>query len=272
MSKQIIPGTAPGEQSPFDSIRRTRVDGAEFWSARDLMPILEYPRWQEFIPAIDRAKAAAAAQGHDVATLFRVNPEKSGGRPRENYELARFACYLVAMNGDPRKDAVAKAQAYFAIQTRIAETSVPMPAIPQSYVAALRAAADEAERAEVAERQVAELTPKAAYVDGFVTDADLLSFRTVASTLDIGETQLRDLLIENNWIYKETATRWSESKQCKETVNRYSEYAHKKPYFRRIEEHKAPRFAGEVMHTLKITPPGASAIARNLPRWSRGPE
>lgn len=119
----------------------------------------------------------------------------------------------------------------------------------------------------VKEAAIAELAPKAAYVDEFGTDSDLLSFRTVASTLKIPESELRKLLIANNWIYIETASRWSESKQVKETINRYSEYSHKKSYFRRIEEHKAPRFHGEVMHTLKITPPGAHAIARCLPRW-----
>lgn len=119
----------------------------------------------------------------------------------------------------------------------------------------------------VKDAAIAELAPKAAYVDEFVTDADLLSFRTVASTLEIPENELRKLLIANRWIYMETGTRWSETKQVKETINRYSEYSHKKLYFRRIEEHKAPRFRGEVMHTLKITPPGAQAIARCLPRW-----
>jgi len=119
----------------------------------------------------------------------------------------------------------------------------------------------------VKDAAIAELAPKAAYVDEFVTDSDLLSFRTVASTLEIPESELRKVLIANSWIYVETASRWSESKQVKETINRYSEYSHKKSYFRRIEEHKAPRFRGEVMHTLKITPPGAEAIARRLLRW-----
>ncbi|MFC9768371.1 phage antirepressor KilAC domain-containing protein [Rhodococcus jostii] len=150
------------------------------------------------------------------------------------------------------------------------EEWVSAPAIPQNYSAALRAAADEAERADLAEARVAALMPKAAYVDGFVTDADLLSFRTVASTLDIQECELRRLLIERGWIYCESATRWSDTKRCKEDINRYSEYSHKKLYFRRVEEHKAPRFRGEVMHTLKITPPGALAISRMVPRWQVG--
>ncbi|GFG72724.1 hypothetical protein [Mycobacterium botniense] len=108
--------------SPFDAIRRTRPDGSEYWSARDLMPLLGYDRWERFADAIRRAQAAAEVQGRDAGDLFRGAAKKSsGGRPAEDFELARFACYLVAMNGDPRKPEVAAAQAYFAIRTRQAE-------------------------------------------------------------------------------------------------------------------------------------------------------
>ncbi|NKS54747.1 hypothetical protein GS500_18145 [Rhodococcus hoagii] len=118
------------------------------------------------------------------------------------------------------------------------------------------------------ETAIATLTPKAAYVDTYVADTDLLSFSTIASSHDLKESQLRQILIDAGWIYAEEETRWSDSKGRKEMRRRYSEYAHKKPYFRRLEVHEAPRFRGEVMHTLKITAPGAEAIARNLPRWT----
>ncbi|MDH6284833.1 hypothetical protein M2280_006096 [Prescottella agglutinans] len=95
-----LPATSP-TSSPFDQTRQVRADGSELWSARDLMPMLGYDRWDRVPEVIERAKASAAASGHDAADLFRASSEKSGGRPRENFELARFACYLVAMNGDP---------------------------------------------------------------------------------------------------------------------------------------------------------------------------
>ncbi|NKS67303.1 BRO family protein [Prescottella equi] len=117
---------------------------------------------------------------------------------------------------------------------------------------------------------IAVLTPKAAYVDTYVADTDLLSFATVASSHDLKESQLRQILIDAGWIYAEEESRWSDSKGRKEVRRRYSEYAHKKPYFRRLEVHEAPRFRGEVMHTLKVTAPGAEAIGRNLPRWTEG--
>lgn len=116
--------------SPFDAIKRTDERG-EHWTGRDLMPRMNYTRWNEFKPVIDRAMQTAANQGYEVSDLFRVNPEKSGGRPREDYRLTRFAAYLVAMNGDPRKPEVAAAQAYFAIRTREAELTAEADARPR---------------------------------------------------------------------------------------------------------------------------------------------
>ena len=123
MNTQIVP-TPDG--SPFDSIRKTNDFGEEFWSARDLMPLMGYSRWNEFINPMNRAMTSAANQGHETAELFRRSTENSGGRPREDFHLSRFAAYLVAMNGDPNKPEVAAGQAYFAIQTRVAETA-PAP-------------------------------------------------------------------------------------------------------------------------------------------------
>ncbi|MFC9786470.1 BRO family protein [Rhodococcus sp. NPDC127528] len=114
---------------------------------------------------------------------------------------------------------------------------------------------------------IAALEPKAAYVDEFVADEDLIFFRTVANVLAVGEARLREILIERNWIYKVSGTRWSNSKQRKETIHQYRAYADKKAYFRLRALHDAPRINGEVQQTLLVTPPGAEAIARNLPRW-----
>lgn len=117
--------------------------------------------------------------------------------------------------------------------------------------------------------RVAELEPKAEYVDIFVAGSDVMSFRTVASTLDISEGWLRRELIDRKWIYVEETSRWSNSKGCKIPVRRYSERSDKKAYFQRCETHEAPRFRGEVMHTLKITAEGAQAISRMVPRWMK---
>ena len=83
--------TAIREGSPFDAIRRTREDGAEYWSARDLMPLLGYPEWREFRPAVERAWKSAEAQGHAPEDLFGVITEKGLGRPREDVHRGRQA-------------------------------------------------------------------------------------------------------------------------------------------------------------------------------------
>ena len=155
--KRALVEKAFNAQSPFDSIKRIGKDGAEYWLARDLMPMLGYgDKWQNFEAAVDRAKIAAEVQGHDVKTLFTSVSKKTGGRPQQDYELARFACYLVAMNGDPRKSEIASAMSYFAIKTREAETQSPALALPQDYASALRELANTVEAKELAEKRAQE--------------------------------------------------------------------------------------------------------------------
>lgn len=118
------PGDDP--KARFDSIRHVNPYGKEYWSARELMPLLGYERWERFNDAIDRAKVACTNTGETVDDHFRgaakmITTGKGAQREVEDYFLSRFACYLVAMNGDPRKPEIAAAQAYFAVQTRRAE-------------------------------------------------------------------------------------------------------------------------------------------------------
>jgi len=115
-------------QTPdFDSIKQTNPYGEDYWSARDLMPHLGYgKKWQNFESAIKRAMTACIESGNIVENHFtntsKMVPIGSGaGRALEDYNLSRFACYLIAMNGDPRKQEVAAAQVYFAVSTRAHE-------------------------------------------------------------------------------------------------------------------------------------------------------
>ena len=141
------------------------------------------------------------------------------------------------------------------------------PAVPQSLPEALRAYALEVEAREALEAKVAADAPKVEYVERFVAGEDLRIMRNVAKSIGVSENTLRDALITHHWIYVEEMERWSGSKQKKETITRYSAYADKRDYFRPVPVHEAPRFKGEVMHTLKITPPGAVAIGRAARAW-----
>ena len=111
-------------QSPdFELIRKISPYEAEYWSARDLAPLLGYTRWENFEVAIKRAKTACEQVGQIVVDHFRdatkmIRAGKGAQREVKDYSLSRFACYLIAQNGDPRKGEIAAAQAYFAVATR----------------------------------------------------------------------------------------------------------------------------------------------------------
>lgn len=98
-------------------------DGVEYWLARELQELLGYAKWENFEQVIAKAKIACAKSGHPVEDHFpdvRKMVEIGSGTSREVNDLAltRYACYLIAQNGDPRKDAIAFAMTYFAVQTR----------------------------------------------------------------------------------------------------------------------------------------------------------
>ncbi|WP_432679177.1 phage antirepressor KilAC domain-containing protein [Rhodococcus pyridinivorans] len=174
--------TGRGCESPFDQIRQTRPDGSEFWSARDLQQVMNYTRWSGFKIPLERAMKAAENQGHDVGRNFQGSAKVSGerGPASEDFHLTRFAAYLVAMNGDPNKAQVAEAQAYFAIQTRIAETAPAPFALPQSMSEALRLAADQFDRAELEAAQRRQLAAKVEHDAPMLAKAEAHSASTTS--------------------------------------------------------------------------------------------
>lgn len=139
--------------------------------------------------------------------------------------------------------------------------------LARALIEAQRTLQDAEQRAQVAEDKVKVLEPKATYVDTYVADDDLRLIRNVAKSIGVGEYELRHALVQHNWIYQESSTRWSQRQQEKVTDYRYSPYADKRRYFRPVPNHEAPRFRGEVMHTLKVTPEGAVAIAKAARIW-----
>lgn len=112
----------------FESLRQTNEHNAEYWGARDLQPLLGYTQWRRFEQAIERAMASCEASGNRPENHFAGAGEMVGlgsgsQRAVDDYHLSRFACYLIAKNGDPRKPEIAHAQQYFAVQTRRQELS-----------------------------------------------------------------------------------------------------------------------------------------------------
>lgn len=107
----------------FESYAGQTESGVEFWLARDLQALLGYTEWRNFLQVINRAKIACNMSEHKVSDHF-VDANKTIIMPKgaektiDDFMLTRYACYLIAQNGDPRKESVAFAQTYFAVQTR----------------------------------------------------------------------------------------------------------------------------------------------------------
>jgi len=117
------------EKDKISTLRKTFEDhvhesqGLEFWFAREIQTLLEYDEWRNFVHIVEKAKVACKNTGHDVRDHFvdinkMIALGKGANRDIPDILLTRYACYLVAQNGDPSKEPVAFAQSYFAVQTR----------------------------------------------------------------------------------------------------------------------------------------------------------
>ena len=110
----------------FESYAHKTSDGVEFWMARDLQHLLAYTKWDNFQSVISKAKTACELSGEEILDHFAdvgktIQMPKGAEKEILDIMLTRYACYLAAQNGDPRKEEIAFAQRYFAIQTRKAE-------------------------------------------------------------------------------------------------------------------------------------------------------
>lgn len=107
----------------FENIKKLDEEGVEFWEARELLIILEYTQWRNFLNVIEKAKNACQNSGQDILNHFadtsKVKKVGKGATVEiKDFKLSRYACYLIAQNGDASKEPIALAQTYFATQTR----------------------------------------------------------------------------------------------------------------------------------------------------------
>lgn len=263
----------PGDGSPFDQIRRTGPDGTEYWTGRDLQPLMEYASWRGFQVVIEKARTSLAlVQGEEVADQNFAEMRKvsgSRGPAGADYHLTRFGAYLVAMAGDDTKPAVAAARVYFAVKAREAEVAQELTEleVARRYVLALeRQQALEAQNAEQRAR-LAIAAPKAEYVDSFVNPTeDTSTIRVFAGQINVGEQALRDYLRQRKVIYRRLVEhRWSKSKQAKEPIYEWLAYSEYRTWFQAVDQPQAPRLHnGQMATTLYVTPVGKAAIRRLL--------
>ncbi|MFE2441900.1 phage antirepressor KilAC domain-containing protein [Streptomyces sp. NPDC059426] len=203
--------TVPPEEgnpggSLFDRLMLPDHSGQECWSARDLHAPMGYDKWERFEVAINRAIAAAANSGLNPLDHFRgaskaINGGRWGRQTVSDYRLTRYACYLIAMNGDPRKPEIAAAQTYFAVRTRQAE-AVQQPAdvsSPEGILALAEKFVEAARELVSTKKELAIAAPKAGKWDAFCDSDGLIDMAAAAKALNkitggLGRTKFMELL------------------------------------------------------------------------------
>lgn len=262
----IIP--QPKGSSPFDHLMQVDEDGREYWSARDLQAPSGYDRWETFTSSIERAIAACENSGANPKNHFRGAAKKvrigsAASRSLIDWHLTRYASYLVAMNGDPRKPEIAAAQTYFAAKTREAEAAQASPVsmlpditTPAGVLAMAEQFALTARQLVDADARIAELEPKALMHDTFLTaqDGDVL-VRQAAKALHMKEKQLRQFLADEHLLYRRKAT-------C--GADQWDFYAEHDRHFNAVEKVVEHTWGKCAHYTVYVTPAGLALVQKRI--------
>ena len=259
MNKHLEPVNG-SSNSPFDEIKRTTPEGQEYWSARDLMPLLGYEKWERFNARIEEAMRAAEIAGitnQFPATGKMVTTGSGARREVKDYHLTRYACYMVAMSCDGRKPEVAAAKTYFATKTREAETRPAFNPAQLTRRDILTMALEAEERADIAEAALEAATPALEYHERFVAeDSDVTKIDDFARAYGTTGPKVRELLEKKNIAFRTCiGSRWSDSKN--QMVDEFEWRARAgratTSWFDLRPQHNAPRLHnGQVRQTLYV--------------------
>jgi DNA-damage-inducible protein D len=247
--------------SPFDAIRRVDETG-EYWTGRDLAPVMEYLKWENFAAVIGKAKySLSLVEGADAAAHHFLTAGSDGGRwgnqRLDDYRLTRFGAYLTAMAGDDSKKAVAEARVYFAVKTREAEVRPSLPDIstPSGVLAMAEQFAATARQLVEATARVAELEPKAAAVDAYMDASEVFLVSEVAKTLKVQEKKLRQHCYDRRILMAHPARR-------NEPYAQYVTAGYFEIKSRPVEVRGEPR----AFNTTYVTTSGVEFLRRSLTR------
>ena len=252
MNTHIVPTPAV---SPFDSLRQLDDFGNEFWSARDLMPHLAYAQWKNFEVPLGRAMVAARNQGHSVEANFSRSRKVAiaGKMAQEDFHLTRFASYLVAMNGDPNKTEVAEAQAYFAIQTRVAETQAPVRELTfeEKMLEVIGTLKD---RVSQQAQELETARPAVEYHERYVSNEDAIIVAEFAAQYGMSSLAMFKLLRDKKIVYRTKVTEHYSSKRERIVDdNEHRAYARFLKFFDLRPQHNVVRYHnGQLRQTLYV--------------------
>ncbi|WP_204745517.1 phage antirepressor KilAC domain-containing protein [Glycomyces paridis] len=204
------PPQTPGADEavpPFEAVKRTDANG-EHWLARELMPILGYGDWQRVRDVVERAVVSCRLAGGDPDAEFTrvvLASDEPGGLERRDLRFTRRAACFIALNGDPRKPAIAAARAYFAIDTGDTGTEGALDEIEAArrYLAALESKRD-------LQVKLADLAPDAASwqvlasANGDFSVADAAKILSRDAAIEVGQTRLFQRLRDINWTFRQS--------------------------------------------------------------------